>query len=450
MFVPRILKGNNLMKKKIPARVIALLLAILMSFSLILSGCDSGHFINTDKTGNTDTSAAEQESVYSKIDILIALIKNFSYYKLDDEQIYSSLIHGFTGIAGDRYAEYYSAENFEKLTAENSGDSQGIGITVIFDADTGYIQVLTVLPGSPAEKAGLMPDDRITHIGIGENAVSTAELGYTEAVNRLQGKAGTEAEFTVKRGESEERIEFKVLREHFESQSVMYHVCNTDNKVKVGLVKLTQFDLTTPGQFCEAMDALIDAGCNEFIFDVRYNGGGDLASITAVLSYMLNSNDVLIKTKDREGNETVTKVAAVNYSSTSPYSACNVKEEDIAKYRTYVEGKSAVLVNGNTASAAELFTIGLKDYGISVIVGTKTYGKGSMQSIIPLVNYGSSGALKLTTKMYFPPISDGYDGKGITPDVTVELDETLTNKNIYKITDEEDNQLQAAITSIGN
>lgn len=436
------------MQKKIPVRVLALFLALLTFSALLLNGCASGTPIGGVSNNGGTSGGEEADNVYSKIDVLVALIKTSSYYELSDEEIYYSLIHGFKNISGDRYAEYYSAEEFKELTAENSGDTQGIGITVIQDVENGWIQVLTVLPGSPAEKAGLMPDDRITHIGVGENAVSTVELGYTEAVKQLQGKAGTTAEFTVKRGDSQEKLEFRVLREHFESQSVLHHVCTTDKNV--GIVKLTQFDLTTPKQFCSAMDALIAAGCNRFVFDIRYNGGGDLASITAVLSFLLNDGDVLIKTRDRAKNEVVTKVGTVTYSSSSPYAACNVSKEDISKYRSYVEGKSAVLVNGNTASAAELFTIGLMDYGVSEIVGTKTYGKGSMQSIIPLQNYGVSGALKLTTKMYFPPVSEGYDGKGIIPDHVVELDESLTNKNIYTITDAEDNQLQAAIASIRN
>ena len=232
----------------------------------------------------------------------------------------------------------------------------------------------------------------------------------------------------------------------FTSESVTYRVCATEPKV--GIVKIIQFDLTTPGQFCTAMDSLIASGVEYFVFDVRYNGGGDLASITAVLSYMLEQNDVLIKTRDRSGSEVITKVDEVKYAFTSPYAACNVSKSEIGKYRDKVKGKSAVLTNGSTASAAELFTCALMDYEISEIVGTTTYGKGSMQSIFSLAYYGYDGAVKMTTKMYFPPISDGYDGIGIKPDLEIELDEALKNKNIYKITDEEDNQLQAAISLI--
>lgn len=425
-----------------PAKLLPLLLALSLCLCA-LSSCSLFEITEPVGPGEEELS----DSYLAKLKLLVDLIKVNSYYEISDEMIYASLLDGFYNVAGDRYAEYYSAEDYAALTAENAGDSQGIGIQVVESPDADGILIISVMPDSPALAAGVRVGDLITHIGTGEKAVSVAELGYTMAVKQLQGKAGTTAEFTVYRGTNyTEKVEFSILRDAYVSQSVMYRVCGTD--AHVGVIKLLQFDLTTPGQFCEAMDALIAAGCSQFVFDVRYNGGGDLASITAVLSYMLNDGDVLLHTKNRAGNTVTTTVGVVNYPQTSAYSACNVCKDDIGKYRDKVLEKSAVLVNGSTASAAELFTCALKDYQISKIVGTQTFGKGSMQSIIPLEYYGSDGALKLTTKMYFPPISDGYDGIGITPDVEVELSESLAEKNIYLITDSEDNQLAAALAAI--
>ena len=436
-------------------RALAVFLALLIMLTPVLSGCGwfvtSGHVddIHSNIGDNTDSSGNDN-GVYDKLNLLTALIKANSYYELTDEEICASLIYGFGNVAKDRYCAYYTAEEYAKLTAENSGDTEGIGISVIQSAETGEIQVISVIPESPAYRAGLLPGDMITHIGIGDSATSVVEIGYDLAMQQLIGKAGTNAEFTLRRGSGEnaEILTFSITREHVESQSVTYRVCATN--AKVGVIKITGFDLTTPPQFCAAMDSLITSGCEKFIFDLRYNGGGDLASITAVLSYILNEGDILIQTEDRTHVREVTTVKEVRYAQTSPYSTCNITSKDIAKYREYVKGKSAVLVNGGTASAAELFTICLMDYKISKIVGLKTYGKGSMQSIIPLEFYSSTGALKLTTRMYFPPISEGYNDKGITPDVVVDLDESLKNKNIYTITDAEDNQLQSAISAIGN
>ncbi|MBQ4141296.1 MAG: PDZ domain-containing protein [Clostridia bacterium] len=384
----------------------------------------------------------------AKLETIINLFKTYSYYSIDEEVLCDALLGGMYYAIGDRYADYYDAEEYALMTAENQGETQGIGVTVIENAEYQCIEIISVLPNSPALAAGVEPGDLIMYIGAGENKEYVPDMGYYAALAKLQGAKGTVCEFTVARGEGyAELVDFAITRDTFTSESVTYRVCSTD--AKVGVIKIIQFDLTTPGQFRTAMDSLIAQGVEYFIFDVRYNGGGDLASITAVLSYMLNDGDILIKTRDRAGTEVVTKVGKVEYAPTSPYAACNVAKEDIAKYRSYVEGKSAVLANGSTASAAELFTCALMDYGISEIVGTKTYGKGSMQSIFSLAYYGYDGAVKMTTKMYFPPVSEGYDGIGIKPDLEVELDEALQNKNIYKITDEEDNQLQAAIALIG-
>ena len=215
------------------------------------------------------------------------------------------------------------------------------------------------------------------------------------------------------------------------------------------------------------MEVLVEINENTGIYDMSGVTGekgiaaepmqGDRREISAMKNSslpdavdMLNEGDVLIKTRDRAGTEDVDKVGVVNkYKENDPYSSCNVTKEEIAKYHDKVNGKSAVLANGSTASAAELFTCALMDYGISEVVGTTTYGKGSMQSIFSLAYYGFDGGVKMTTKKYFPPISEGYDGIGIKPDLEVELDKALENKNIYKITDAEDNQIQAAIDLIG-
>jgi carboxyl-terminal processing protease len=433
------------MKKRISLSTLILLLIAAMLLTA-MSSCALADSHYRDENGETQSSG--EPAISSKLEEIIKLFKTYSYYEIDEDVLCRALVSGMGVAINDRYAEYYNEEEFALLTAENQGETQGIGVTVIENPDYKCIEIISVLPNSPALAAGVEPGDLIVYIGSGDNKESVAELGYYTALAKLQGVKGTLCEFTVRRGEGyAEEVEFSIMRDKFTSESVMYHVCETD--AKVGIIKITQFDLTTPSQFCTAMDALIAQGVEYFLFDVRYNGGGDLASITAVLSYMLNEGDVLIKTRDRAGNESITKVAEVKYALSSAYSACNVYKNDIAKYRDKVMGKSAVLANGSTASAAELFTCALMDYGISEIVGTTTYGKGSMQTIFSLEYIGYAEAVKMTTKMYFPPISEGYDGIGIKPDLEIELDESLKNKNIYKITDAEDNQIQAAIDLIG-
>ena len=432
------------MKKRISISTLILVLiaAVLLT---AMSSCALADSLYRDENNSVVNNG--ESAIGGKLETVINLFKTYSYYEIDEEVLCRAMLSGMGVAVNDRYAEYYNAEEYALMTAENQGETQGIGVTVIENTDYKCIEIISVLPNSPALAAGVEPGDLIIYVGAGESKESVSELGYYAALAKLQGVKGTVCEFTVARGEGyAEQVEFSIMRDTFTSESVTYRVCATD--AKVGIIKIVQFDLTTPSQFCTAMDSLIASGVEYFIFDVRYNGGGDLASISAVLSYMLNEGDVLIKTRDRAGTEVVTTVCEVKYAASSPYSACNVTKNDIAKYRDKVEGKSAVLANGSTASAAELFTCALMDYGISEIVGTNTYGKGSMQSIFSLAYYGYDGAVKMTTKMYFPPLSEGYDGIGIKPDLEVELDEALQNKNIYKITDEEDNQLQAAIDLI--
>lgn len=433
------------MTKKIPfsafilALIIAMLFAFMTGFAVADNAAQGGALIQG--VGNSATQAVPTD----KLQKIVEMINTYSYYKIDEEVICQSLLNGFTTTVGDNYAKYYNAEDYKKLLDDSNGSTQGIGITVINNQELKCIEVILVSSQSPAAKAGIQVGDFITHVGSGDAKESVADLGYSTALDKLAGAAGTFAEFSVKRGD--EVLDFKIERIAFTADSVLYHKCDTDPSV--GIVKIIDFNLPTPKQFCTAMDELIASGCTKFIFDVRSNPGGDLRSIGAVLSYMLQKDDVFIRTANRDG-EYANEIVSVISNLSGAYAGCNVSESDIGKYREYVIGKSAVITNGHTASAAELFTSALMDYDISTIVGTKTYGKGSMQSIFSLENYGFMGALKLTTKKYFPPISDGYDGIGIYPDVQIELDDAIKNKNLYTISDAEDNQLQAAIAAIGN
>ena len=271
-------------------------------------------------------------------------------------------------------------------------------------------------------------------------AAGNQTLDY--AVANLKGPEGTNAHFVVNRNGS--LIDMNITRAKVKSLSV---TCTTSQRdSKVGIVSISQFDLTTPIQFKECMDALVAQGCDKFIFDVRNNPGGDLASVVAVLSTLLQKDDVILTTKDTSGSVQTTKVGVVNYASSSDYATCNVSKADIGKYSKY---QMVVLANENSASAAELFTAALRDHEKADIVGVNTFGKGSVQSIYSLSNFGDSyhGGLKLTTKLYFPPCGEGYDGGiGIAPDYEVELEGIAAEINFYKLTEDIDNQLQKAVS----
>ncbi len=389
-------------------------------------------------------------SIDDSLSLFAALFEAYAIedVTVDNQKVLDAALKEYIRQTGDTYAFYYTAEEFEALQKENVGETQGIGINIIQSKamiggmETDVVKVINVMKDSPAEAAGVQAGDLIVFVGVGEGRQSVHELGYDIAIKQLQGVKGTVASFTVYRpnGETYDVKEFSIERSEFTNWSVDSHRCTVDGYGDVGIVKIMQFDLTTPTQFCEAVDGLLAAGCKRIVFDVRYNPGGDLKSIEAVLSYFLREDDVIIRTRDKEGNEEISKVKAVTY--TGEYEGCSVSKSDIGKYRDI---NAVVLCNNSTASAAELFTAAFRDYELATIVGTTTYGKGSMQSIFSLAMFGNSGALKLTTKMYYPPIGDSYEGVGITPNVVIEQGEEASKINIYEIADAEDDQLVEAL-----
>ena len=322
---------------------------------------------------------------------------------------YDDIYRSYVNSLNDPYAYYYSPEEYDALYNSIEGNYVGIGVTVSFDERNNDIFIITVAKDSPAESAGLLPGDRITAVS-GKNV---ADIGYEDAIDLIRGEEGTSVTLTATRNDKE--FICTMVRKKGEGCSVIYQIINN----KIGLIRLLNFDLSTPSQFNEAIDSFESSGIHKIIIDLRNNPGGQLSSVLDILSYVLPKDDVLVRIYDKNNKEEVRK-------STLDHT---------------VEGEIVLLINNNTASAAELFTGTLHDYNKAITVGTLSYGKGCMQTIINLPN---GGAFKFTFRMYNPPLSDNYDEIGITPDYVVELDEGLTD-NVYLLSFEEDNQLQFAI-----
>ncbi len=378
-------------------------------------------------TGGGDSSQMQSESdeflnrAMNKLAEVDYLYRNYYIGEMDDEHLLDMITAGYVVGTGDEYAAYYNAEDFQSFMTDLEGEMAGIGINVIYNTDYHVIEVLNVMPDSPALKAGVEIGDLIIYVG--EDKEPVESLGYNAAVAKLQGVAGTEAVFTVARGENyEETVDFRITRAKITEQTVMYRVYEPD--ASIGVIKITGFDSKTPEQFVAAVEDLTGKqGCGKLIIDLRYNPGGELSSIVTVLDYLLPKGPI-IRIFDASGKQ------VDEYNSEA----------------TELNVPMAVLVNGNTASAAELFTSAVRDYDKATIVGTTTYGKGCMQTTVPL---SDGGGVSITYRMYSPPFSDNYHGIGIVPDVIVELDEALAGKNIYKITDWEDNQLAVAAAVFG-
>lgn len=432
--------------------------SLTLVITMLLTALVSGAYWNSKNTGgllgggNTTADPAINDDTLALVD---QLIKDYAYDSVDQSAMMEAVIKAYVAATGDIYAEYYTKEEFEALTQESQGKMEGIGVSVINSSYEGMtaIKLIMVYPDSPAEAAGLRPGDLVIGVKIGEKYQTVEQVGgYTMAVNQLRGPSGTQAEFLVVRpaGDTYEQIEFSITRAAFEAVSVTGKVSQTDPSV--GIVTIIQFDLPTPEQFEAIVDELLEKGCTKFVFDVRNNPGGDLESIKAVLSYFLAEGDLLVSTKDRNGKETKDVVRVLAHSSPS-YKVCDVTADEIGKYKDLT---FCVLTNGNTASAAELFTATMRDYALGTIVGQTTYGKGCMQSIFDLSTagpyyklYGIEGGLKLTTKMYFPACGESYHGIGITPHVEVELPaEVMEQYTLYDLPEELDTQLQTALAQM--
>ena len=461
------------MKNKIVISLVALILTLILAVSI--SACVIKPAFTTQSTTSSKQDIENPEGAdrvpldYTSTFLLIdALFNNFSIFDVDYETAMLAAIRAYVEATGDKYALFYTPEELKAMQDENNGDLYGIGVQVIFDYEEYFMEVVLIMPESPAEST-LAVGDKVTHIIVDGAKIALSDIvaenkekikkiypAYTEeevnnaacyetfqyAVSKLKGPEGTFAEFTVDRNGTS--TDMRIARAKVKTLSVTCKTSIRDSSV--GIVSISQFDLTTPTQFKECMDKLVAQGCNKFIFDVRNNPGGDLASVVAVLSTLLDRNDVILTTKDHNSKVETTKVGIVNYSEASGYSTCNVSASDIGKYSKY---DMVVLANENSASAAELFTAALRDHELAQIVGVNTYGKGSVQSIISLAYYGEEyyGALKLTTKLYFPPCGVGYDGGiGIAPNHPVELEGIAAETHFYKLTEEIDNQLQKAVS----
>lgn len=465
--------GENPRKtRSIPVVLAASLIACSIILTLIISfvACDflpNGNGGNgvlggdvSGLLGGTTTIVVEDEDIPDYIKELIKLdmiFKENSYDGIDEEIMGDAILKAYIAATGDLYAEYMNPEEFESYMSDSNGEFVGIGVSIVNTTIeiNGYnyrvMQVISVYENSPAIESGVRVGDYIMYVGGGENRVLVDLLGYTEALNLMLGEAGTQAEFTVFRADKTadigySEVEFSITRRKVTTESVKYRVSETNSKV--GIVNVTGFDMTTAPQFTEAVDTLMAQGCEYFVFDMRNNPGGSLYSIEAVLSYFLDAGDLIVSTEYADGTKEQDFVKAVNYGA--QYAGYNVSKSDIGKYKSLV-GKCVVLTNGNTASAAELFTATFRDYGIAPVVGTTTYGKGCMQNIIDLERYyDMPGALRVTTAMYFSKSHHVYHNIGIVPDHEVELSEEALEYNFFLLPEEKDDQMQKAIDVLFN
>lgn len=418
----RTAKGDHSSVKRRPLSLGIGTVAVIVAFAILVTFMAT-YVLTSYKSVTADKGDAYEglsEEASEKIRQISQVLGDNYLYEIDGEKLTDTVLKGYMYGLGDPYAEYFTAEEFQAMMSDTNAEMQGIGISVVYNAENVGIQITDVFPESPAMEAGVQPGDLIVYVKVDDEMVSVASLGYTMAVTHLQGEAGTMAEFIVARGENyKETCEFSIERGFVTEYTVRYRVHSLDSTV--GVIRITSFDKKTPDQFREAYDDLTKQGCTRLVIDVRNNPGGELISVCTTLDMLVPEGPV-IRTVDREGNE------KVEYKSD--------KEETSLPI--------AVLTNGNTASAGELFAATLRDYEKAVLVGEKTFGKGSMQTTM---SFSDGTAFKFTYRYYCPPYSDNYDGVGIIPDKEVVLPEDVAAR-FYTMTDAEDTQLSAAVDEL--
>lgn len=332
-----------------------------------------------------------------------------TYYVEDyDKELAEELM--YTGLAagvGDPYTYYLSADSLAEQMEKNSGHFVGIGVE-IYAGDDGYIVVSSVTPGGPAEAAGILAEDKITEVD-GESITGKTAADVSALV---KGEAGTDVTLTIFRESTGEVLEKTVTRQDIQVKTVSWRMMD-DN---IGYIAITNFRENTYSQFKEVLDMLEAEGMEKLVLDLRNNTGGLVKSAHEIGEELLPEG-IMVYTMDKDGNR-----------------------EDTLCDDVYNDVPLVVLVNGNSASAAEILAGAIQDTGRGQLIGTTTFGKGLVQRLFTLPD---GSGLNVTIQKYYTPNGTSIHGVGITPDYEVELPEEYAQQT--NIPAEADTQLQKAV-----
>lgn len=335
-------------------------------------------------------------------------IDNNYYGEYDEEKLVDSSLKAMVAALDDKYSAYMTPDEYEQNLIDAKGSISGIGIIVNLTEEN-EIKIVEVNEEGPAKAAGMKVGDIITAI----DGKDVSEMEYSDAVNLVRGETGTEVTLTVKRGD--QQLDFTMTREEIVSRTVNSRMLEND----IAYIRITGFKENTSYQYNIELKKCLEDGAKAIIFDLRNNGGGLVSACSECLDPLLPEGDIAIA----EFKDGSTEVICKSDSS----------ELDLPM---------AVLVNENSASAAELFSASLKDFGKAVLVGKNTFGKGIMQNTYNLDN---GGGLRLTVAKYRTVKSECYHGVGLAPDHEVDMPEKYAQTAIEDIPEKEDTQLQKAI-----
>lgn len=373
-------------------------LTVLLVIGLMACG------LNGKSSGNGKSKDPLDGETQKKITQIQKLIDKNYLNDVDDDALKDGIIKGYVDGLDDPYSVYYNEEETKALNETTQGEYQGIGAVLTEDADTGIVTIVQVYEGSPAEKAGVKANDILYKV----DDTEMTGLDLNKVVTYIKGDKGTDVKLTVLRGNDNEQLELTATRDKIEAQTVSHKMLD-DN---IGYIRVTEFDAVTTEQYKNAMDDLENQGMTGLVVDLRNNPGGNVSTVCDMLDMMLPEG-LIVYTQDKDGNKE-TATSDEEHQFTKPL---------------------VVLMNGNSASASEIYAGAIQDYGIGKIVGTQSYGKGVVQQIFDL---GDGTSVKLTIADYYTPKGRNINGKGITPDVEIEYQADESNPDT-------DNQLDKAV-----
>lgn len=342
---------------------------------------------------------------------LISRLKNVvdKYYlgDTDEQKMSESAAKGYIEGLEDEYSEYITAEEYAEFSQEIYGSFVGIGI--YFGKNTNdEMMVVSTIENSAAEKAGLQSGDIITKV---DDYEVTTDSKTSEVSAKIKGEDGTKVKMEILR--EGEKMTFEIIRENVKLHYVKAEVLDNN----IGYITVSSFDEGTADEFKNKLEELQSKNVKSLIIDLRNNGGGIVQEATQIADYLLDKDQKIIITKDKQGKEEIT----------------------LSKEDKITDLPVVVLVNGYTASSSEILASALKDNNRAKVVGTKTYGKGVIQNVYRLTD---GSALKLTTHEYYTAIGNKINKLGITPTEDVELPDGV---NVYNIPRDKDTQLKKAI-----
>ncbi len=372
-----------------------------LDISSIFSGRSDQEPVYETGEANSANNASEIREKLSKIDAVIN-----EYYlnesEIDEEKMIEGIYSGYVAGLGENYTTYYTAQEYADLMESSSGEYSGIGVSVSQNVETGVITIVNPFENGPGYEAGMRKDDILFAV---EGEEVTGQ-DINSVVAKIKGEAGTTVDLTVYRPSTDEYIDMTVERRVVQNPTVTYEMKDGN----IGYIQVTEFDEVTVEQFGTAISDLQGQGMQGLVVDLRDNPGGLLSSVCDMLDRILPEGNLLVYTMDKDGN----------------------REEHYAEDEDSLDLPMIVLVNGNSASASEIFTAALQDYDKATIMGTTTFGKGIVQVILPL---DDGSAVKVTQSQYYTPNGVCIHGEGVTPDIEVEYDASSEN----------DNQLDAAL-----